>query len=55
VIQWLRLSANKAGGTGSISGWETKILHAVGWQSKKQKQNKGSGKIYSSQLTVVIP
>ena len=55
VIQWLRLSAKKAGGTGSISGWETKILHAVGWQSKKQKQNKGSGKIYSSQLTVVIP
>ena len=30
VVQWLRLCAPKAGGTGSIPGQEAKILHAVG-------------------------
>ena len=29
VVQWLRLGASTAGGTGSIPGWETKIPHAV--------------------------
>ena len=29
VVQWLRLSAFTAGGTGSIPGWGTKIPHAV--------------------------
>ena len=37
VIQWLRLSAKKAGGTGSISGWETGIPRAV--QPKQNKTN----------------
>ena len=29
VVQWLRLPASTAGGTGSIPGWGTKILHAA--------------------------
>jgi len=29
VVQWFRLSAYTAGGTGSIPGWETKIPHAM--------------------------
>ena len=36
VVQWLRLRASNAGGTGSIPGWGTKIPHAV-QQSKKTK------------------
>ena len=28
MVQWLRLRASTAGGTGSISGWATKIPHA---------------------------
>ena len=38
VVQWLRLQASNAEGVGSISGWETKILHAV-WHSQKKKSN----------------
>ena len=29
MVQWFRLSAYTAGGTGSIPGWETKIPHAM--------------------------
>ena len=29
VVQWLRLWASNAGGTGSIPGWGTKIPHAT--------------------------
>ena len=28
-VLWLRLCASNAGGSGSIPGWETKILHAM--------------------------
>ena len=29
AVQWLRLHAPNAGGTGSIPGWVTKISHAA--------------------------
>ena len=39
VVQWLRLCAAKAGVTGSIPGWGTKILHAT-WCGKQLKKKK---------------
>ena len=36
VVQRLRLHASTVGGTGSIPGWGTKILHAA-WCSQKKK------------------
>ena len=38
-VQWLRLCASTAGGTGSIPGWRTKILHAspCGQRVEKKK------------------
>ena len=40
VVQWLRLRASIAGGTGSIPDWGTKIPHVM-WPKTKQanKQN----------------
>ena len=38
VVQWLRLRAPTAGGTGSIPGRGTKILHARGVAKKKEKK-----------------
>ena len=38
AVQWLRLYASNSGGTGSISGWGTKIPHAVGCFQKKNRQ-----------------
>lgn len=35
AVQWLRLYTSSAGGLGSISGWKTKIQHAV-WSSQKK-------------------
>ena len=35
VVQWLRLRAPTAGGTGSMPGWGTKVSHVV-----RPKQNK---------------
>ena len=37
AVQWLRLHASTAGGTGSTPGWETKIQHAS-WYGKKKKK-----------------
>ena len=37
VMQWLRLRAANAGGTGLIPGRETKILHPSGMVKKKKK------------------
>ena len=34
VVQWLRLCAASAGGTGSVTGWGTKIPHAT-WHNEK--------------------
>ena len=34
----LRLHASSAGGTGSISGWGTKVLHAMGCGPKEKKK-----------------
>ena len=40
AVQWLRLCASTAGGTGSTSGWGTKIPHATqSGQKKKKKKN----------------
>ena len=36
AIHWLRLCPPNAGGTSSIQGWETKILHAA-WCGQKNK------------------
>ena len=43
VVQWLRLCTSKAGATGSIPGWGTKIPHAT-WhgQNIKKKKNEDS-------------
>ena len=38
VGQWLRLCASTSGGSGSIPGWKTKILH--GTQPKKEIKKK---------------
>ena len=36
AVQWLRLCASNARGTGSIPGWGTKIPHAA-WHGQKIK------------------
>ena len=40
AVQWLRICASTAGGTGSILGQETKIPQVVwlGWKVKKKKK-----------------
>ena len=41
AIQWLRIHASTAVGTGSIPGWGTKIHHGLWWdQKKKNKKTK---------------
>ena len=37
AVQWLRLHASNAGGTGSILGWGTELPHAVVQPEKKTK------------------
>ena len=39
AVQWLRLHASTARGTGSTPGWGTKIQHAS-WYGKKKKKKK---------------
>ena len=39
AVQWLRLRASTAGGTGLIPGQGTKILHAM-WHGQKKQKNK---------------
>ena len=43
AVQWLRLHASTAGGTGSIPGCGTKIPHAM-WHGQKKKKKKKSMK-----------
>ena len=38
MVQWLRLCASTAGGTGLIPGWGTKIPHAVWYGQKKKRE-----------------
>ena len=38
LVQGLRLCASPAGGTGSIPGWGTKILHATSMAKKQTKK-----------------
>ena len=40
AVQWLRLHASIAGGTGSIPGWATQIPYGAAAQKNKTKQNK---------------
>ena len=40
AVQWLGLRASTAGGTGSIPGRGTKILHAAQYGQKKKKKKK---------------
>ena len=47
MVQWLRLCAPNAGGTGWIPGWGTKIPHAA-WRSQRKKKKKN--KIKTSTL-----
>ena len=37
AVQWLRLHASTARGTGSIPSWGIKILHAA-WRGQKKKK-----------------
>ena len=37
LVQWLRLPAPSAGGTGSVPGWGAKILHAAHCGQKKKR------------------
>ena len=37
MVQWLRLSASTAGGTGSIPGGGAKVSHAT-WHSQKERE-----------------
>ena len=37
AVHWLRLHVPNAGYTGLIPGWGTKIPHAMGGQSRKNK------------------
>ena len=41
AVQWLRLRAPNAGGTGSIPGLGTKIPHAA-WRGQKQTNKQSS-------------
>ena len=47
LVQWLGLGAFTAVATGSISGWETKILRAVQRDQKKKKKKKRVQRISS--------
>ena len=40
VVQWLGLGTSTAGGTGSIPGWRTNILHDKQCSQKKRKKEK---------------
>ena len=42
AVQWLRICASTAGGTGSFPGWEAKILHATLPKTQKQKGSTNS-------------
>ena len=37
VVQWLELCASNAGGTDSIPGWGTKILHGAECGQKQRR------------------
>ena len=42
LVQWLRLGAPSAGGTGSIPGWGTKILHPTCHMGQPTAKKKSS-------------
>ena len=45
TVQWLRFRSPSAGGTGSIPGWKTKILHACRVWPKIKKKKKTIKKV----------
>ena len=45
VVQWLRLHASTAEGTGSIPGGRNKISHATRHDQKKKKKDAGNSDI----------
>ena len=51
AIQWLRLFAPNAGGTGLIPGWGTKILHVAGYVQKLKPPQEKQSKIMTCILT----
>ena len=46
VVQWLRLRASTAGGTGSIPHWGRFMGHAVWCNQKKKKEKKSTFKLW---------
>ena len=42
MIQWLRICASTAVGTGSILGWRNMIPHATGCGQEKNQENDAS-------------
>ena len=52
VVQWLRLHASTAGGTGLTPGRGTKIPHAM-WRSQKKIKNKQTNKKIKKQAPTV--
>ena len=53
AVQWIRLCATIAGGTGLIPGWGTKILHAARYNQKKKK-NLGAS-LVAQWLRICLP
>ena len=49
VVQWLKVHAPNAGGTTSVPGWGTKILHAK-WYSLKKKKKKDNRKPWGKEI-----
>ena len=55
AVQWLRLHASIAGGTGSIPGWATQIPYGAAAQKNKTKQNKTKPKTQTTCLLLFSP
>ena len=53
VVQWLRIHASTAGGTGSIPGWGTKISHAT-HSAAKNKNNKIKMKCLANSMRYLL-
>ena len=54
AVQWLRLRASNAGGTGLTPGWGTKIPHVMPRHGHKRKKKK-SESIYSKADVLLSP
>ena len=54
VIQWLRLHASTAGDTGSIPGWETKILNVMLPHQKKKRFKRNNQACHLTSLKYLL-